>query len=236
MPYPSPHLYLTVHWKDQREPNEGGQFGIRFDTVATEVQQQMVDATWAAVEAFWIAPGAKIPAPYLLTHTRLALVAENGQYVPGTFSRDFVHPTGRTNGSNTTNPMPLSCASVVTLLTDRPSGLASHGRCYLPPLATALGTDGRWALSDVDARATAFATMLSSLNTAIKQGIPDGGAGSGFGLPALASVFSKGTPKTPAGQSAFVRRVVIGRRPDVQRRRAKSQAEIYGTEKAVTGP
>ena len=103
-----------------------------------------------------------------------------------------------------------------------------NGRCYLPPLATALGTDGRWAAADCNARATAFAALLTSLNGVIKQttGAP----------PAFASVFSKGTPKSPAGAYDFVRRVTVGTRPDVQRRRAKAQREVYGTEVAVTGP
>ena len=89
MPFPAPHLYLTAHWTDSREPNESGQFGIRFFTTATEVTQGMVDAAWAPMETFWTAVGAKIPAPYNLRSLRLALVAENGQNVPGTFSRDF---------------------------------------------------------------------------------------------------------------------------------------------------
>lgn len=235
MPYPAKHLYLTAHWQDTREPNESGQFGIRFQTVADTVQQQMVDKCWAPFETFWTAAGSKIPAPYVLRSLRLALVAENGQYVPGTFSRDYVHITGRSNGTNTTNPMPLQVASVMTLLTDRPSGIGSHGRCYLPPLATALGTDGRWALADVNARSSAFAALLSSLNTVIKQDIGET-PNTTFGLPAFASVISKGTPKSPAGVSEFVRRVVCGNRPDVQRRRAKAQREVYGTEQAVTGP
>lgn len=228
MPYPAPHLYLTAHWIDSREPNESGQFGIRFSTTATQVTQAMADAAWTPLETFWMSTGAKMPAPYLLKSLRLALVGENGQYVPGTFSRDFVHASGRNPGTNTANPMPLSVASVVTLLTDRPSGLASHGRCYLPPLSTALQTDGRWLLADVNARAAAFATCLTSLNAVIKEttGSP----------PAFASVFSKGTPKSPAGVSDFVRKVVIGTRPDVQRRRAKAQREVYGTEQTVTGP
>lgn len=188
----------------------------------------MVDACWAPFETFWTNTGAKIPAPYVLRSLRLALVAENGQYVPGTFSRDYVHVTGRSNGTNTTNPMPLQVASVVTLLTDRPSGIASHGRCYLPPLSTPLGTDGRWAVTDCNGRASAFAALLTSLNGVIKQ--------TSSAPPAFASVYSKGTPKSPAGADSFVRKVVVGTRPDVQRRRAKAQREVYGTEQAVSGP
>lgn len=227
MPYPEPHLYLTAQWLDSREPNETGQFGLRFKTTATQVTQAMVDACWTPVETFWISPGAKMPQACKLKSLRLALVAENGQYVPGTFSRDFIHPTGSTS-TNTTNAMPLQVAQVVTLLTDRPSGLASHGRAYLPALTSALGTDGRWAAADCNSRASAFAAMLTSLNGVIKE--TSGAA------PAFAAVFSKGTPKTPAGVYSFVRKVTVGTRPDVQRRRAKAMKEVYGTEYSVTGP
>lgn len=226
MAYPSNHLYLTVSWEDTREPNEGGQFGIKFDAPATSVTQAMVDAAWTPVQTLWQSAGFAVPAPYRLRKLRLALIGTNGQYVPGTFSRDFIHPTGITVSANSANPMPMQVAQVATLLTELPRGQASHGRLYLPPLSTPLDATGRWSTAACDSRATAVALCLTQLNAAIQS--PPGG------LPSIASVFSKGTVKNANGLRSFVTGVKIGTRPDVQRRRAKGMAELYGAVKAVS--
>lgn len=228
MPYPSKHLYLTFHWTDTREPDEGGQFGIRFDAAAEEVTQDMVAAAAGPAETFWKATASKIPAVYSLTSLRLALIGENGQYALGTFSRDHLFNPGVPGAAHMASGLPLQVASAVTLRTDLPRGQASTGRCFLPPLSDALQGTGRWTATQVDGRATQFATLLSTLNAST--------AFSGAGTPAFAAVFSKGTSKSPNGLRAFVRSVQIGTRPDVQRRRAKSVAEIYGATKPVTGP
>lgn len=227
MSYPSSHLYLTLHWADGREPLEGGQVGIRFDSVVTEVTQAMVDAAKTHVQTFWQSAGALIPSSYILKYLRLAVIGTDGHYLPGTFSRDGSYGAGIST-SNASVYHPLQVASVATFKTERPSGIASRGRVYLPPLAAAIGADGRWSATVCNNRATALATMLSSLNAST--------AFSGAGLPAFASVFSKGTSKQPAGVRSFIKGVTIGTRPDVQRRRAKNMLEVYGTLAPVTGP
>jgi hypothetical protein len=228
MPYSAPHLYLTFHWSDSREPDEGGQIGIRFDSPATDVTQGMVNACQPAAEAFWLSAGTNFPGAYVLRYLRLAHIGVDGKYTPGTFSYDYNFGTGIAHTPSSTTPMPLQVASVATFTTELPRGQASRGRIYLPPLAAALGTNGRWTATQVDARATAVATLLQSLNTALS--VPGGG------LPAIASVFSKGTQTNTAGLRSFIRGVKIGTRPDVQRRRAKSMAEIYGATKPVALP
>jgi len=228
MPYSARHLYLTFHWTDTREPNESGQIGIRFDSPATAVTQAMVNACQPAAEAFWLSAGANIPGAYVLRYLRLAHIDLDGHYVPGSFSFDYSFGAGIAGTPTSTTPMPLQVSSCATFTTELPRGQASRGRIYLPPLAAALGTNGRWTAAQVDGRATALATMLQSLNSAL---VPAPG-----GLPAIASVFSKGTTKNTAGLRSFVRGVKIGTRPDVQRRRAKSMAEIYGATKPVALP
>lgn len=227
MAYDQNHLYLTINWADSREPLEGGQVGIRFDSPAEEVTQAMVDAAKTAVQTFWTSTGALIPSSYVLKYLRLAAIGTDGKYLPGTFSRDGSFGAG-VSTSNATVYHPLQVASVATFTTERPSGIASRGRIYLPPLAAAIGSNGRWTQTVCDARAAALATMLSSLNAST--------AFSGSGLPAFAAVFSKGTSKSPAGVRSFIRGVKIGTRPDVQRRRAKNMLEVYGATSAVTGP
>jgi hypothetical protein len=227
MPYPSSHLYLTIHWSDTREPDEGGQVGIRFDSPVTAATQAMVTACGPAVETFWLSAGAQIPTPYVLRYLRLAVIGPDGHYPPNTFSFDHIYPNG-VNTTNASTPLPLQVASVATFTTERPRGQASRGRIYLPPLAVPLSSTGRWTATQVDARATAVATMLQSLDTAL--------ANPGGGLPAIAAVFSKGTVSNGAGLRSFIRGVKIGTRPDVQRRRAKSMQEIYGATKPVALP
>lgn len=228
MPYDRRHLYLTAHWTDTREPNESGQIGIRFDSPATTVTQAMVSACAPAFQTFWLAPGTDLPAYYVLRYLRLAMIDLDGKYVPGTFSFDHSYGAGVAYNPSSTTTMPLQVSSVATFTTELPRGQASRGRIYLPPFAVPVGTNGRWQAVTVDGRATTIATLLQSLNAAL---VPAPG-----GLPAIASVFSKGTAKDPAGKRSFIRGVKIGTRPDVQRRRAKSMAEIYGATKPVALP
>lgn len=228
MPYPEPHIYLTVNWKDTREPDEGGQFGIRFDPVGSTVNQAMVTACATAVSTFWTHADSQIPTPYVLSYLRMAMIGEDGKYVPGTFSRDHSYGAGVAPTPATWTPMPLQVSSVATLLTEFPRGQASRGRLYLPPLTSAVQTTGRWLAADVNRRADRLALMLTTLNGVIKE--------NPGGLPAFAAVYSKGTVKNAAGLRAFVTGVKIGTRPDVQRRRAKSMLEVYGNTSPVTGP
>lgn len=228
MPYSTPHLYLTAHWTDTRAPDETGQIGIRFDSPAEAVTQAMVDACIQPFTTFWTSPGANFPGAYVLRYLRLALIGLDGHYVPGSFSVDGSFGAGVANVPSSTTPMPLQVASVATFTTELPRGQASRGRIYLPPLAAALGTDGRWTATQVNLRAQAIGTLVNSLNGALR---PAPG-----GLPAIASVFSKGTVKNTAGLRSFIRGVKIGTRPDVQRRRAKSMDEVYGATTAIPLP
>jgi hypothetical protein len=225
VPYDSAHLYLTAHWTDNREANEGGQVGIRFRTNATAVTQAMVDAAKPAWQTFWLSAGALIPFSYKLSFLRLALIGTDGHYAPGTFSFDGVF-AGGVNSANSAVTHPMQVASVATFLSSSPRGQASHGRIYLPPLGAGCGTDGRWTAAQVNARAAAVATLVTSLNTAL--------AATPGGANAISAIFSKGTSKGAGPASQNIVGVKIGTRPDVQRRRAKGQAEVYGTTSAIT--
>jgi hypothetical protein len=216
-------MYLTLHWEDSREIDEGGQIGVRFDTVPDIPTQAMVDACKPAVQTFWQSAGAAIPSSYRLRYLRLAGIGTDGKYLPGSFSFDATYGAGIST-ANAAVVFPMQVASVATLLTELPRGQASRGRVYLPPIAASLDAQGRWSAAQCNARADEVAKMLTSLNAVIKEPA---------GLPAIASVFSKGTTKNAGGLRSFVTGVKVGTRPDVQRRRAKGQAEIYGNTYAV---
>jgi hypothetical protein len=225
MAFDEPHIYMTAHWLDSREPLEGGQVGIRFNSPLTIPSQVAVDACKPAWQTFWQSVNAGIPIYYGLKFIRLAAVDTTGHYTPGTFSFDGVFGSGTINSSNSTTPLPLQVACASTFLTDVPRGPGSHGRAYFPPIASSLGADGRWTTVAVNNRSSAVATLLTSLNAAL--------VGSPGGLSSTASVFSKGG-RTAGPSHHFILGVKTGTRPDMQRRRAKQVVEAYGTTSAVT--
>lgn len=209
------HLYLTIHWKPSSYPLETGQCGIRFDQPTTVPTQTLVDACKSAVQTMWTAVGAKVPNTSLLTFLRLARIGTDGHYVPGSSSFDGTYASAIAGGGS--SPVfPLQVAAATTLTTGIPHGQASKGRIFLPPLSVApvFGGSDLWTDSDVTGRSTAVAAMITSLNTVL-------------GGPA--AVFSQGTVKGGGPLVRSVTGVYTGRRPDIQRRRAKGVLDTPGS-------
>jgi hypothetical protein len=221
MPFAHSHLYLTLHWIPSLYPAESGQAGIRFDNPTGAVTQALVDACKPAVQTFWASAGAAIASAYALRYVRLARIDPDGHYIGSSF--DGVYSGSGVNGVGADVGLPAQSACASTLLTGVPHGQASKGRVFLPPLNKSLASPGDflWTAVDVNARSTALAAMLTSLN-----GI----------LGGPASVFSKGTVRSAAGTQRPVEAVATGRRPDVQRRRAKGIPDLRGTSSVVTAP
>lgn len=221
MTFPQAHLYLTAHWEVSGASGETGQFGLRFAGSPGPATQAKVAACASAVSTMWSAAGTGIEAGYLLKYLRLAEIAVNGKYVPGTISYDHTYTTPPAGGGGTvTARFPLQVALATTLLTAMPRGQASKGRIYLPWFNAALGADHKWTTTNVNGRSAAIATMITALNTA---------------LSAPVAVMSKGTKAAPTvGAENFVTGVKTGTRPDVQRRRAKQIPETYGSISTVS--
>lgn len=214
MPYPNIHRYLTVHWNVSGVTgDEEGQFGLRFDNPGA-VDQDMVAACAAPVSTMWTSAGAGIESGYRLIYLRLAQIGVDGKYVPNTVSYDHVYsPVPVGGGGTTAARFPLQTALASTLVTNVPRGQASKGRVYLPWFNSALGSDYTWAANFIDTRSTAVANMIGALEFALGP----------------CKVFSKGTKTSSAGLANTVTGVKTGRRPDVQRRRAKQVVEVYGS-------
>jgi hypothetical protein len=208
------HLYLTLHWFPANYPLESGQTGIRFDQPTTVPTQALVDAAKTPVQTMWAAAATRIAGEFQLKYLRLARIGVDGHYVAGSSSFDSILPTplGGGGGAKT---LPLQSAAATTLTTGIPHGQASKGRIYLPPIqpSTSLPQNDLWAVAEVDARSTAVAQMITALNTI-------------FGGPA--AVFSQGTVRGGTPLVRSVTSVFTGRRPDVQRRRAKSVPDVPG--------
>jgi hypothetical protein len=222
MTFPNAHLYLTCHWTIAGAPNEQGQTGIRFDSTAP-ASQDLVNAAVGPVSTFWTTVTALIPHEYRLTFLRLASIAPNGLYVPGTIAYDNVIsgtlPGGGSGGTDLFR-YPLQTAMVSSLLTALPRGQAHRGRCYLPPSAGALQSGWLWQPSDGASRTNTWSACLSALNDV---------------MPGPASIFSKGTKAAPTvGAKQVITGVQTGIRPDVQRRRANEMAESPGVIGTVT--
>lgn len=220
MPFQRNHLYLTIHWRPVDYPLETGQCGIRFDQPITEPTQALADACKPAVQALWTAAGSKISSGYALMFVRLARISVDGTYVAGSRSFDGVYAAPVTGTGVDGNTLQTACAS--TLTTGVPHGQASKGRLFLPPINNGpnVAGDHLWPIADVNARSNSVATMMIALNAVL------GGPG---------AIFSKGTVR---GGGPLVRSVVgveTGRRPDVQRRRAKGQPDPRGANSVVTG-
>lgn len=218
MAFPNEHIYFTVHWTVQGVSLESGQFGLRFDNTGS-LTQTMVNNCATAVSTMWGSTGAAIENGYLLTFLRAAKVGTDGKYLPGSVSFDYTYasPVGG-GGGTTTHRFPLQVAVASTLTTAFPRGQAHAGRIYLPWMNDALGSDGRFTSTIANTRSAALATMLTSLNTVLGP----------------CNVFSKGIKTSTAGAKHVVTGVKTGRRPDVQRRRAKQMVESYGTTSTVT--
>jgi len=205
--YPNGYLYLTVHWETAGITGETRQFGLKFDTTAA-ASQALVDAAEARVATFWAGANSHISSEDRLIFCRLAAVGTDGLYVPGTIAFDKVITALPGGGGTPSARHPAQLASVCSLTTDFPRGRAHRGRIYMPPLIDTLQSDYQWPASASLARANLMSAMIDGLNT---------------DLPGDLTVFSKlGT-----GAKHRVEGLAIGSRPDVQRRRARSQIEGY---------
>lgn len=219
MTFPNAHLYLTLHWVMGGLPAEIGQCGMRFDTTAPATQG-LVDACAGPVQTFWALANAAIHADYRLSYLRLASIAPDGKYVVGTVAYDHVYPGTIPGGGIATQLQPLQIASVATFNTAVPRGQAHRGRVYLPPIADTLQTGYVYQTASANNRANSLAAMCTSLNTA---------------LGGKLTIFSKGTKAAPTvGAKNLVTSVKIGTKPDVQRRRANREVEVYGSNWNIT--
>lgn len=222
MTYPNAHLYLTAHWTPTGATGETGQCGLRFDSTAP-ASQALVDACATAWSSFWTAATNAIDNAFSLQFLRLASIAPNGLYVPGTIAYDHTFPGGTPGGGTGGTPIyqyPLQVAAVSSLLTAMPRGQAHRGRIYLPYIAINQNSGWRWPPANVNNRTNGVAAMISALNVV---------------LPGDCTVFSKGSKAAPTvGAKQLVTGVVTGGRPDVQRRRAGQVTELYSIVGNVT--
>jgi hypothetical protein len=131
----------------------------------------------------------------------------------------YAFPTTALVGGNASETLPPQCSIVATLLSDRPRGLASKGRMYLPGIATAVGINGKMSTIRRDTIALNLRAFFNTVR-----------AGTDFtDRPILVA---KGIGPLPAltAQNDYIQTIRIGDVIDTQRRRRNQLVESYKTE------
>jgi hypothetical protein len=217
-------MYLTVHGNvDNLGVNEEWQFGIRMhfsgtlnllDTTMNGIAQECL----SDVRGWWHSVHELYGSTTTFTHVKLARIQTNGEYNgdAAIASNSPSHPAFsaatdfRKGGTSGGRVLPAQIAVVATLLTDTSRGRASKGRIYMPaPHTNGMGLNGGLDTPMATTYANATANLIKNLNNV--QGID------ALGVPLECSVFSR----VGAGVRRKITGVAVGRRFDVQRRRAE---------------
>lgn len=222
MPFPVPYTYFTMR----------GSFGL---TAGSEIE------TWQVgfkIPALGGNPSAAQLADFLadmetpartfhaitevgagnITHLKAltaAVIGTDGKYTGGGSQVTTERLLSPALGGAGVAVMPYQIASVYSLRTNILRGPASHGRFYYPCLSrTWDGGSDLWNATQVQSAATAAVTLIKAINDQA-----DGNLGLNGGVCVMSSVGS--------GRLAAVEKVLVGRRPDTQRRRVRNVAEDY---------
>lgn len=187
---------------------------------ATVPSQEGADALLALWRTFFEHANTRIADDYLTTQVKVAHINTNGT----TDSENVVYayPATELNGAATTAAYPPQCSLVVTLQSDRPRGLASKGRMYLPGYCANIGTGGKITTTDRDQVAVTMETFFNAVRA--HADIPDD--------PILAA---KGIGLFPelTAQNDYIETIKVGDVIDTQRRRRNGLAEAYITKTLV---
>jgi len=176
--------------------------------------QAMANAILPLWRTFFEAAQTKVHNQYLTTQVKVAHINTNG--TTDSANVVYAYPATELNGNDASSPYPPQCSMVVTLLSDRPRGLASKGRMYLPGYVGAITGNGKVSSLQTGELATQFETFFNGIRA--HADIPN--------TPILAA---KGTGLFPelTAQNDYIEKIKIGDVIDTQRRRRNGLAETY---------
>ena len=202
-------------WSGQEEWSTGLFLGMVDDDSSAPTQEQ-ADAAAGAFKTMFTHGNMKIANAYTFEKVKLASIGTNGQ----TIANEVVYatpPGGIGTGAATTGHHPSQCSLVVTLASERPRGVASKGRMYLP--GTAVNIDnGRIPTAD---RTNMSGILATFFDTFVDQ----------FFYPGVLILAAK--ESGPAGifppQNDAVSKIRLGDVVDTQRRRRNGLSESYTT-------
>lgn len=156
----------------------------------------------------------KVSNAYTFEKVKLASLGTDGH----TVLSEVVYgaPTGAVTGASSTNFHPSQCSLVVTMASDRPRGLASKGRMFLPGTAVQIESSGRISGTDRTNMSGILKTFFDGFNesTELPGGVILAGKGTGL-LGALTA------------QNDTVTKIRLGDVVDTQRRRRNGLQEQY---------
>lgn len=178
---------------------------------ASQAEVDLYAARWSV---FFSLLANQFSFKYTTTQTKLAVLDTAGHPDPlNTVYNTALTPSGGL--SNAIFPPQISIVGSLRSVTIH--GLATHGRMYLPGIATAIdSTTGMMPTSNQNTLATAFQTFINGINT----------DSPGTEVVALCSK-GRTTPTVLAGVTQAVTHVEIGSAYDTQRRRRNGLAESY---------
>lgn len=178
---------------------------------ATQTEVDLYAARWST---FFGLMANNFSYKYITTQTKLSVLDTAGHPDPlnTVYNTALVTPGGLASA-----PYPPQISLVASLRATAIHGLATHGRMYLPGIATAMDTTtAKMPSSQQGTLATAFQTFINGINTDAPVG-------------EVVSLCSKGrtTPTVLPGVSQAVTHVEIGDVFDTQRRRRNGLTEAY---------
>lgn len=183
---------------------------------AVEPTQAAADAVLGAWTTFFSAATSYISNYYLTTQVKIAHLGTDGKLLDDLVV--YAYPGTALAGGVSTNHMPTQCSLVASLRSDRPRGLASKGRMYLPGIAIGMQNNGKILSTARDTIATNLQTCFNTIRG--HMDIQD--------TPILAA---KGTGAFPnlTAQNDFIESIKVGDVIDTQRRRRNGLTEAYVT-------
>lgn len=187
---------------------------------ATVPTQDAVDAMLALWTTFFESSTSIISSQYFTTQCKIAHINTNG--TTDAANVQYAFPAAAVNGVTAVTILPAQCSLVVTLLSDRPRGLASKGRMYLPGIATNVSSNGKVSSATIGAIATNLETFFNGVRA--HADIADD--------PILAA---KGTGAFPelTAQNDYIESIRVGDVIDTQRRRRNGLTETWTTKVLV---
>lgn len=222
MPTPAhARLIFSGIFGDVAAPAEQWMFGLALTDLAPALQQaDLVAMADAGAVAYQQVVGY-LPAPVRLTRVRAVAIGDNGFTARQPFGQYLQadKAVSIAGGGGVTLTMPTQVAVAVSLQTDYPGPLG-RGRFYLPgPPTGALQADGTLTNAQRDNIATRAQAFVQAINS---------GVATLNGSPRVAVASGGSITRGIAGAVRVVTQIKVGRRLDIQRRRAGDIKEDYG--------
>jgi hypothetical protein len=230
-------MYTEKHWllallgeNVSDQSTDVWQCNLRLSSEGTKTWPQnfadrsaILDDVGADVLTWWNAIRASFHTTTRLAGFKFNMINTLGLYESDTETMRRDLPGTSQPGSATSAPLPSQVAMAVTFLTDAQRGLASKGRFFLPgPAAISVDQTRRINEGTRNTIQTATATLLTNLGN-----WPGADTSLHPGVPVVMSDVREGATRKIVGVS-------VGKRFDVQRRRANKYPELRPPATAVT--